>query len=1160
MTVGSPDPGTTLHGLVAAQAARTPHAPAVLSDDTGLSYADLEARAEEFAARLAARGAGRGDLVAVALDRSPDLVAAMLGVLKTGAAYVPIDMGYPAGRIGQILGDARPVQVLTSREVVDRLPGGFPMVFVEEPDGSPSEGQKGSSRPDARPVAAPSASSAPSAPTAASTTPATSSSAAPALSRLPEVLPDEAAYVVYTSGSTGRPKGVVVSHRSVVAYLTTMQAQYPLGPGDRFIQKSPTGFDGAVLEFYPPLCVGGAVVLARPDGHREPEYVADLIARHGVTVAQFVPSLMPVFLDEEFAAGCKTLRLVFSASEALPAAVQEQFRQRFDAELVNLYGPTETTVDVASWRCDTDPGSAVVPLGRPAGGTRIEVLDARLRRVPPGEPGELYVSGVQLARGYLGRPGLTSERFVADPYGAPGERMYRTGDVGRRRPDGVLEFVGRVDDQVKVGGVRVEPAEVEAALLEHPAVRQAAAKAVSTPAGRTSLAAWVVADQGSTTEADLRAFLRQRLPEAAVPSRVVFLAELPQNAHEKLDRAALALPEPEGPETAESGHAPDSGTGSGTYRSTHSSVDGSTDSSTDTERELLAAVREILGTDRVSLAEGFIAQGGDSISAIRLAGRARRSGLGLTTGDVLRAATLADLLAIAGDSRAAAEEGDTEGIGAFEPTPIMQWLHELGGPADSFSQSMVLRTPADLTEDELTACLQALLDRHDMLRARFTANHGRTAPAAPWQPEVLPVGTVTTSSCLRVEAAASVPDSDLHSHIRTGLEQARSELSLSAPRLLQAIWYRRAPGRQGRLALLVNHLAIDGVSLRILQSDLAEAWHSLRQTGAASVAPVPVAFRRWSSLLQQDARSPRRHRELTHWKGSLGTRPLFCDARPLDPAADTVATARTRRFDLSPEQTDLLLNRAPAAFGTDINAVLLAGLALALAEWQPATDPDLSIALEGHGRHETFPGVDPGRTVGWFTTLFPVRIGLEHGDRSDPRRAVARIASRLAAVPDKGLGFGLLRYLNPDTSGALAARPLPDLLVNYLGRFGAAETGDWALDAEHDVALDEADGALPLAFAIEVNCLARPCEAGDGTGSPVFSAVWTWAAGVVEDEAVTRLAGLWFARLAELAALTAVPPACSRTETEPGSGPEPNGGADPAPDPETDPDLDFQAF
>lgn len=1073
------DGAVTLHGLVAAQAARTPHAPAVLSDDAGLTYAELEARAGALAARLAARGVGRADLVAVALDRSPDLVAGMLAVLKTGAAYVPIDMGYPAGRIGQMLDDARPVVALTSRTAVGRLPAGFPAVFVDEAEGG---GAAEASRPRHQSASSVDDSEVDS---------AADSSRPPhrVVQPHPEVLPDEAAYVVYTSGSTGRPKGVVVSHRSVVAYLTWMQAEYPLGPDDRFVQKSPTGFDGAVLEFYPVLCVGGAVVLARPDGHREPEYIAGLIARQRVTVAQFVPSLLPVFLDDEFAASCKTLRRVFSGSEALPAAVQEQFRQCLDAELVNLYGPTEATVDVASWRCESDPGSGVVPLGFPAYRTRIEVLDSHLRRVAPGEAGELYVSGVQLARGYLGRPDLTCERFVADPYGAPGERMYRTGDVGRRRADGVLEFVGRVDDQVKVGGVRVEPAEVEAALLEHPAVRQAAVKAVTTPGGQVRLAAWAVVDQGSTSEASLRGFLRARLPEAAVPSRVVFLDELPQNAHEKLDRAALTLPDLQ----------------------TDTETADRADPADETEREFLAAVRDILGVDRVSLTEGFIAQGGDSISAIRLAGRARRAGLSVTTGDVLRAPTLTDLLDIARHGHATAEQSDPEAVGRFDPTPIMRWLHDVGGPIDAFSQSMVLRTPADLTEDELTACLQAIIDRHDMLRARFTGGAD-----GPWQPEVLPVGAVTASSCLRVESAEQVSDLELRSLVRSGLERARSELSISAPRMLHATWYRR-PGRQGRLALLVNHLAVDGVSLRILQSDLAEAWLSLRRSGTPNVAPVPVAFRRWAGLLQQDARAPRRRKELSYWKGSLSAQPLLPGGRALDPATDTIATARSRRFDLPAEQTDPLLNRAPAAFGTDINAVLLAGLALALAEWRAGSD--LSIALEGHGRHEVFPGVDPDRTVGWFTTLFPVRIGLDGADRTDPRRALARIASRLAAVPDKGLGYGLLRYLNPETSGALGFRPQPELLVNYLGRFGEAETDDWALDAEHDVALDEADGAMPLAFAVEVNCLAMARGAGH-----VFSAVWTWAAGVVDDEAVARLAELWFARLAELAALAAEPP------------------------------------
>ncbi|HEV2635137.1 MAG TPA: amino acid adenylation domain-containing protein [Actinocrinis sp.] len=1088
------NPGLSLHGLFEAQAARTPEATAVVSGRGRLGYAALDARAAAVAGRLRAAGAGPDDVVAIALDRSADLVAAMLAVLKTGAAFLPIDTAYPAGHIAAMLEDGRPALVLTASATAHLLPETSRLLVLDGPGDGLSHGS--ADGPSDGPSSGP-----------AEPTPAPEQ----------EILPDQAAYVIYTSGSTGRPKGVVISHRAITNYLAWQLAEYPLTPADRFIQKSPTGFDGAVLEFFLPLCAGAAVVLARPDGHREPEYIAELIAREKVTLAQFVPSMLPVFLGDDLAPLCRTLRRVYSASDTLSAAVRERFHQRLDAELVNLYGPTEAAVDAAHWLCPPDPGpgEANPPVGAAVANMRVEVLDARLRRVPALQEGEIYLSGIQLARGYLGRSGLTAERFVADPYGGPGERMYRTGDLGRWRADGLLEFAGRADGQVKIGGVRVEPAQIEAALAGHPGVRLAAAKTVPAPAGERRLAAYVVpVDQGTLTPDGLRRFLRERLPAAMVPAYVLFLDDIPLTPNEKLDRACLPMPDFDDAE-------PDF------VKETQVQANAG-----DAEQAFYSLVREVLGVPRATEQDSVIGLGGDSITAINLASRARQAGFGITTGDVLRHKTLGDLLraglaAPAGTGASAA--GDQEGVGPFPPTPIMHWLDEQGGPIDAFSQSMVLRTPADLREAELLDCLQTLIDRHDMLRARFPG----LGQEGAGQPEVLKVGAVSAVSLLEAVDADGIADNDLRDLIRSGLERSRDHLSLSEPKLLHAIWYQYSDGRPGRLAILVNHLAIDGVSLRVLQADLAEAWRSLRRTGTAQVAPVPVSFRRWAGLLEQEARSPRRSRELTHWLAATAAGAAPLARRGLD-RSDTLATARIRRFDLPAGPTGVLLGRAPGVLGVDVNTLLVTGLALALAEWRepdpaagpadPATaaTPDFLIAMEGHGREPVFPGLDPGRTVGWFTTMFPVRISLD-GIQTRPtgsapsalRRAVHRVGAQLAAIPDHGFGYGLLRHLNPDTGARLADRPgRPELLLNHLGRFAEADAADWALDAEHDVAMDEADGATPLAFPIEVNSLAMPRGGGQ-----VLSAVWQWADSAVGADEVARLAELWFARLTDLAHL-----------------------------------------
>nr|WP_107488033.1 non-ribosomal peptide synthetase [Streptomyces sp. LUP47B] len=410
-----PVPDTTLAALFAEQTARTPDAVAVVFEDQVLTYAELDARAGRLAHWLRDRGAGPESVIAVTLPRGLDLVVALLGVLRSGAAYLPVDPGYPPERVAFMLDDAAPLLTL------DRLPDTAGLPVAQSPQ---------------------------------------------------SLRPHHPAYVIYTSGSTGRPKGVVVPHRGIVNRLLWMQDTYRLGADDRVLQKTPASFDVSVWEFFWPLITGAGLVVARPEGHKDPAYLAELIRRERVTTAHFVPSMLAAFLAEPTSADCAPLRRVICSGEELPTSLARRFSSSLDAELHNLYGPTEASVDVTAWPWSADNGRSGVPIGRPVWNTTAHVLDSTLRPVPVGVPGELCLGGIQLARGYLRRPGLTAERFVADPFGGAGERMYRTGDVVRWSAGGVLEFVGRVDDQVKVRGFRVELGEVEAVLAAHEAVAQ----------------------------------------------------------------------------------------------------------------------------------------------------------------------------------------------------------------------------------------------------------------------------------------------------------------------------------------------------------------------------------------------------------------------------------------------------------------------------------------------------------------------------------------------------------------------------------------------------------------------------------------------------------------------------------------------------------------
>ncbi|MEW2289596.1 amino acid adenylation domain-containing protein [Streptomyces sp. NPDC047841] len=648
-------PGTpgTLHGLIEEQVRRTPDAPAVLCDrvDTPgeirvpstvegevapereeLSYTGLNERANRLARALVRHGVGPESLVAVALPRSADLIVALLAVLKAGGAYVPIDLDYPADRIGYILDDARPVTVITqtSFQETNLLSGRHcaGVLLLDAPETmsllSDLDG-----------------------------TDLTHSDRNGLLS------PEHPAYVIYTSGSTGRPKGVTVSHSSVINQFAWMQREYELTAADRVLHKTPVGFDVSLWELFWPLMSGASIVVARPGGHRDTRYLTGLIQDERVTVVQFVPSMLQVFLDDRRARDCVGLRLVICIGEALPPELHRAFDALFDVPLHNLYGPTEATVAVTSWTGrPMGPDGGPTPIGRPIDNTQVYVLDASLQLVPPGVAGELYLSGAQLARGYFRRPALSAERFLPNPYGGPGERMYRTGDVVKWNADGTLAYLGRTDDQVKVRGFRIELGEIESALLTHPAVRQAAAAVREDIPGDKRIVAYVVPTTGAAPKAALlRAHVAAVLPEYMVPAAVVTLEALPLTANGKLDRSRLPAPAVDRP-TREAVERP---------RTLH-------------ERQVADAWAEVLHRDDIGLHDNFFDLGGNSLSAMRMVARIEQAcGRTVRPAAVFQAPTVEQLAALLSREDATADASPLvtlRGSGAGAPVFL---VHPIGG-------------------------------------------------------------------------------------------------------------------------------------------------------------------------------------------------------------------------------------------------------------------------------------------------------------------------------------------------------------------------------------------------------------------------------------------------------------------------------------------------
>lgn len=539
-----PVPDTTLTALIEAAMAARPNAPALRFEGETLTYAELDRRSAALASALRARGGGAEAIVAVALPRSVELIVALVAVLRAGAAYLPLDLDHPAQRIATILDLAQPVAVL-ARDDAQGLYG----ERLLAPADWPGEGAV---------------------------------AASPA--------PEDAAYVIFTSGSTGDPKGVVVTHRAIVNRLLWMGEQYGFGPDDRILQKTPATFDVSVWEFFLPLIVGATLVVAPPGAHRDPAAIAALIRAEGVTTLHFVPSMLAAFLDAPESEGL-SVRRVFCSGEELPADLRDRFHRRMRAELQNLYGPTEAAVDVSWWPAAADDISAPVPIGHAVWNTRLVLLDEHRRPVPQGMVGHLHLGGVQLARGYLGRPDLTEERFIPDPF-HPGERLYMTGDLARRRADGAVVFLGRADHQVKIRGLRIELGEIEAVIAASGLARMATVQARD---GR--LVAYVVPGQGYDAQA-LLAALAARLPDYMVPAALIELEALPVTANGKLDRRALPEPRFEGTEGGAL--------------------------STDSERRVAALYAEMLGLDDLPGAgDDFFALGGDSLLAVRLMLRIR---------------------------------------------------------------------------------------------------------------------------------------------------------------------------------------------------------------------------------------------------------------------------------------------------------------------------------------------------------------------------------------------------------------------------------------------------------------------------------------------------------------------------------------------------------
>ncbi|MGW6598225.1 amino acid adenylation domain-containing protein [Streptomyces sp. NPDC055036] len=1031
------------HQLIARQAALRPDAVAAATAAQELTYAELDKRANCLAHHLRTLGVGPDVPVALFLERGLELLVGMVAVLKAGGAYVPLAPGLPTERLGFIFEDTAAPVVVTTEHLVADLPRGTACRAVLLDRDAP--------RIAARPTTEPPA----------------------------QAGPDHLAYLVYTSGSTGTPKGVMVPHRALADLCAWHVEVYDVGPEDRTAQTAGLGFDAAVWEIWPALTTGARIDLPSDAVLGNPAALVEWLTDRRTTVCFLATPLAEVVLEQPAVSGTH-LRTLLTGGDMLhrPPAAGLPFR------LVNNYGPTEfTVVATAGEAYPAEDGGAPVPaIGRPVDNSSAYVLDRYGRPVPTGVAGELHLAGEGLARGYAQRPGLTAERFVADPFGPPGSRMYRTGDLVRYRPDGSLDYLGRIDSQVKLRGFRIELGEIENVLAGLAEVSQAAVLVEEVPGRAGRLVAYTVAEEGASVQPEeLTARTRELLPDYMVPSRIEMLPAMPLTPNGKIDRRALAAAP--GSAAAVEHIAP----------------------RTDTERALAGIWADVLGVPRVGVEDNFFALGGDSILSLQVVARARRAGLRLLSRDIFRHQTVAALAPHAAREEAAAGTAGRP-AGPAPVLPIQQLYLDRAEGRDAFHQYVTVEWAGEPHQEALRRALEALTAHHDVLRTRFARSGGR------WLQYPAPNGAGDGGELLRVLPLTGRTRAQDDETVRAETARTHAALDPRTGDLVRAVLFRQRSG-PSRLLLVIHHLVVDGVSWRVLLEDLESAYRQAASGAPVVLEPAGTSLSAWSDRFARAVTEGRFDADLPYWEG------MFADDADVLPREseepNPVSGTREVTAGLDEETTTALLRDVPLAYRSEINDVLLAALAPVLTGWTGRRR--VVIALEGHGREDLFEDEDLSRTTGWFTSYFPV--ALTASPAQGPGDLLRSVKEQLRSVPRRGLSYGALRYTAAVRE--LAEQPLPQLSFNYLGRFGGTRANG-PLRSVSGIGLHQ-DPDSSRMHLIDVVCAVR-----DGR----LEFTWSYGEGVHRRATVERLAHQLTERLTELVAHCATPGVGGRTPSD----------------------------
>ena len=1010
-----------IHHLFEQQAEITPDRVAIVCGEQQFTYQELNCCANQLAHDLHNQGIKPETAIGICISRSPEFIIGILGILKAGGIYVPLDPSYPQERLAFMLEDAQAEMVITCSTDAPKLSfSHLPIIDLDRnwtiiasfPIKNPN-----------LPLSA-----------------------------------ENLAYVIYTSGSTGVPKGVCVPHRGVVR-LVQQNGYADLNANEVLLHAAPVTFDASIFEIWGALLNGGKLALVSTSQPSLTE-LGDAIERHQVTTLWLTAGLFHLMVDEQ-PHRFRQVRQLLAGGDVLSGQHIQKLQQAHPTcQIINGYGPTESTTFACCYAVPPEPfTSASPPIGYPIANTQIYVLDRHLQPVPVGVPGELYLAGDGLARGYLNRPDLTAEKFIPNPFLGNGEwgienrdvstphsllpipyplTLYQTGDRVRYHPNGFLEYLGRLDNQVKIRGFRVELSEIEAVLSRHPVVRDAIVVAHTGESDQKRLVAYVVANQenqnpDSDLVSKLRHCLREQLPDYLIPSRFILLDELPLTANGKVNRSVLPMPEPAQLESRQA----------------------IVTSRSPLEAKLVAIWTDVLKLDSVSIHDNFFEMGGDSILAIQIVSRANQAGLPLTPKQLFQHQTIAELAATVAPlpPLPAAEQETITGIVPL--TPIQHWFFEQNLPnPDHFNQALLLTVHSPLNLVWLEQSLIYLLHHHDGLRSRFESTE------IGWQQIVAPPRTTAPLTCFDLSSLPAAVQTETIGGIANQIHQS---LQLDCDPLMRVVWFNLGEDQPHRLLFVIHHLIIDGISWRILLEDLQTVYQQISQGQSVQLPAKTTSLKHWAESLQNWAAELQP--DWSDWVKLQRDHP----ALPVDRSGvNTITTSEHVTISLTVEQTQALLRDVPNAYQTQINDVLLTALVQTFAEW--TGDPSLRIDLEGHGRTDLWDSINLSRTIGWFTTITPVI--LELGNAQTAGDALKQIKEQLRQIPHQGLSYGVLRYLtSSSTTEMLKNLASAEVCFNYLGQFDQlmTESSIFQLAPESSGSTQSSDAPRP--YQIEINGL-----------------------------------------------------------------------------------------